>query len=166
MSLDKGGVYKPLKRKGDPINRVNFNLGRQLYRLALQNWIGWCNVKEAQPSFNTFEIIYFFKSHTKTLSFHCMLNAIKWKFTAFHIKELHLHGKLPTGNENFSILWLKCYTWKYNNYYLYANYIYYQYWITASKDLLKYLETLQSKYIFFPCSNRAIIDNIHNFLWK
>lgn len=95
------------------------------------------------------EIKYFFKNHTKTLSFHCMLNAIKWKCIAFQIKELHLHEKLPTGNENVSILWLKCYTWKYNSYYLYANYIYYQYWITASKDLLKYLETLQSKYIFF-----------------
>lgn len=42
-----------------------------------------------------------FKNHTKTLSFHCMLNVIKWKFIAFQIKELHLHGKLPTGNENF-----------------------------------------------------------------
>lgn len=43
-------------------------------------------MKRAQSSFKTFEIV-FFLNHTKTLSFHCMLNTIKWKFVALQIKE-------------------------------------------------------------------------------
>lgn len=34
------------------------------------------------------------------------------------------------------------------------------------KIFFKYLRTQQSKYIYLPCSNRAITDNIRNFLWK
>lgn len=33
------------------------------------------------------------------------------------------------------------------------------------KIFLKYLGTLQSKYIF-PCGNKAVTDNMYNFLWK